>query len=312
MYSLYVASFDKSGGIYHYEINGKEITQKQFVPLDRPTYLIIKNNKLYAILRENQSGESEIVSFDLDESGNLTNMSAPISTKGTVGCHLAVDNGKIYAAHYGSGSLFASPDASLKLSKESKMHFVGLTPDKNYLCVCDLGLGKIFLFDKNLALKSEVKLKEGSGPRHICFDESGKYAYCALELSSEVASLKYTEGKLELLGYAPTLADFEGENYPAAIRISGERLYISNRGADSVSAFSVSEGNLELLQSFSCRGKWPRDIFVLENLLVSANQQSDNVTFFETKNDAIEYLTQIKVKAPICVVLKKVKENYNA
>ncbi|MBQ1263028.1 MAG: lactonase family protein [Oscillospiraceae bacterium] len=301
---MYVASFDKNGGIYHYEINDNKITEKQFVPLDRPTYLIIENNKLYAILRENQNGESEIVSFDLDESGNLTNMSAPVSTKGSVGCHLAVDGERVLVAHYGSGSLFASPNTSLKLSEKSKMHFVGLTPDKKYFCVCDLGLDKIFLFDKELNLKSEVKLKEGSGPRHICFDESGKYAYCALELSSEVVSLEYTDGKLEVLSYAPT-TDFEGENYPAAIRICGDRVYLSNRGADDVALFAVKDGELSRIKNISVRGRWPRDIFVSQNLLISANQESDNLCFFEIKdNDLIEFLTEVNVKAPLCALVR--------
>ncbi|MBQ5816130.1 MAG: lactonase family protein [Oscillospiraceae bacterium] len=301
---MYVASFDKSGGIYHYEINDNKVTEKQFVPLDRPTYLIIENNKLYAILRENQNSESEIVSFDLDESGNLTNMSAPVSTKGSVGCHLAVDGERVLVAHYGSGSLFASPNTSLKLSEKSKMHFVGLTPDKKYFCVCDLGLDKIFLFDKELNLKSEVKLKEGSGPRHICFDESGKYAYCALELSSEVVSLEYTDGKLKVLHYAPT-TDFEGENYPAAIRICGDRVYLSNRGADDVALFAVKDGELSRIKNISVRGRWPRDIFVSQNLLISANQESDNLCFFEIKdNDLIEFLTEVNVKAPLCALVR--------
>ncbi len=309
MYSLYVASFDKSGGIYHYEINGKEIVLKQFVPLDSPTYLIIENRKLYAVLRQNQNGESEMVSFDLEENGNLANMSDPISTKGTVGCHLAVDGERVLVAHYGSGSLFASPDTSLKLSEKSKMHFVGLTPDNKYFCVCDLGLDKIFLFDKELNLKSEVALKEGSGPRHICFDELGKYAYCACELSSQIVSLEYADGRLKLLGTVSAVADYEGENHPAAIRISGDRLYVSNRGADSVSAFSLCEGKAELVNNFSSRGKCPRDIFVKDSLLASANQNSDNVTIFEIKNDEIEFLTEIKVKAPICAVISGGKKN---
>ena len=311
MYSLYVASFDKSGGIYHYEINNKVITEKQFVPLDSPTYLIIENRKLYAVLRQNQNGESEIVSFDLDESGNLANMSAPMSTKGSVGCHLAVDCERVLVAHYGSGSLFATPDTSLKLSEKSKMHVVGLTPDKKYFCVCDLGLDKIFLFDKELNLKSEVTLKEGSGPRHICFDESGKYAYCALELSSEVVSLEYTDGNLKVCNYAPT-TDFEGENYPAAIRICGDRLYLSNRGADDVAVFSVKGGELSRIKNVSVCGRWPRDIFLSQNILISANQNSDNLTFFEIKDDdTIEFLTEIKVKAPLCALMKG-RENNNA
>ena len=304
MTSLYVASFDKSGGIYHYEINGKTIAKKQFVPLDSPMYLVENGEKMYVLLRE-VNGKSAVVSFDIDKDGNLVNQSDPISTKGAVGCHLAVGGAKIYAAHYSSGSLFASPDLSLKLSDSSKMHFVGLTPDKKHLCICDLGLDKIYLFDKALAIKSEVKLKEGSGPRHICFDEAGEYAYCALELSSEVASFSYSDGKLKLLGYVSATAGFDGENYPAAIRILGDRLYVSNRGADSVSVFSLCDGKAELVNSFSSRGKCPRDIFILDDMLVCANQDSNNVSVFKIKENEIKYITEIKVKAPICVMLKR-------
>ncbi|MBQ8868383.1 MAG: lactonase family protein [Oscillospiraceae bacterium] len=306
MYSLYVASFDKSGGIYHYEINGKEIALKQFVPLERPMYFVLDGGKMYVLLRDVRDGESGVVSFDVDGDGNLKNKSEPLFTKGEIACHLAVDNGRVYAAHYGSGSLFASPDTSLKLSEKSKMHFVGLTPDGKYLCVCDLGLDKIYLFDKDLALKSEVKLKEGSGPRHICFDKAGKYVYCACELSSEVVSFKYSDGELKMLGTVSAVAGYEGENHPAAIRISGDRLYVSNRGADSVSVFSLCEGKAELINSFSSRGKCPRDIFLLDNLLICANQESDNVSVFEIKNDnSMNFLSEIKVKAPLCAMLKR-------
>ncbi len=305
MKSLYVASLSKGGGIYRYEINGKCAEQKQFVPLDRPMYLIENGGKMYAVLRE-INGESAVVCFDIDKDGNLVNGSSPISTKGTVGCHLCVSDEKVFAAHYGSGNLFVSPDTSLKFYKNSKLHFVSPTPDGKYLAVCDIGRDSIYILNKDLSLKSEVKLKEKSGARHLCFDSAGQYAYCTLETSSEVAGFSYKDGVLKHLGTVSSLENgFEGNNTASAIRILGDRLFVSNRGQDSVSVFSVNGGEMSLVKSIWSRGNCPRDIFACDNILVCANLNSDNVALFKIKdNDVIEFLTEIKVGAPLCALMR--------
>ena len=83
MTDMYIASCDREGGIYHYKFDGKTVTEKQFYPLDRPTYMEIKNNRLYATLRDPKgTGESGVISFDLDSEGNLINESEIIYTKG--------------------------------------------------------------------------------------------------------------------------------------------------------------------------------------------------------------------------------------
>ena len=47
MTDMYVAACDEKGGIYHYKVNGTVITEKQFLPLDRPMYMEIKDDRLY-------------------------------------------------------------------------------------------------------------------------------------------------------------------------------------------------------------------------------------------------------------------------
>lgn len=300
MYNLYVASCEKNGGVYRYQTDGKNTVLKQFVPLDRPMYLLLSENKMYAVLREYEERTSAVVSFDLDSEGNLVNPSEIISTQGEVGCHIEVCDERFFVAHYTSGSLFASPNTNLKFPQNSKLHFICKTYDDNFL-LCDLGLDKIYLLDKNLSVVSQTKLKDGSGPRHLCFDESGKFVFCACELSSEVVSFEYKGEKLYTMDVLPTAPDFSGENYPAAIRCDKNTLYVSNRGENSIAVFDVKGNNLTHKTTFETHGKHPRDFFIKDDLLVCANLESDNVCFFE--KECYKYISQIEIKSPISVVI---------
>ena len=80
MINFYIASCDKEGGIYRYEYDGKNIFEKQFIPLDRPMYLCVKDSKCYAVLRAPfKDNESGILSFNIDENGNSTGDSIDLS-----------------------------------------------------------------------------------------------------------------------------------------------------------------------------------------------------------------------------------------
>lgn len=308
MTDMYIASCDRDGGIYHYKFNGKTVTEKQFYPLDRPTYMEIKNNRLYATLRDPKgTGESGVISFDLDSEGNLINESKIIYTKGVVGCHLTVTDAGIFVASYLSGSVFRSPDLLVTHTgkgvnpdrqESAHTHCTVQTPDGKYICVADLGLDKIFVYDMELKSVSSVKLPDGVGPRHLVFSDDGRFMYCITELSSQVFSHNYCDGKLEIIESINALPeDFKGENTAAAIRLNGEYLYVSNRGHDSIAIFKVNGGKLLLEDIVSCGGKWPRDFNIWNNYLVCTNEHTNDVTFFELDN-GIPKLIDLKLNMP--------------
>lgn len=100
----------------------------------------------------------------------------------------------------------------------------------------------------------KVTPPEGAGPRHFCFNESMDIVYFVNEQGSSVTGyrLNTEDGTLTEFQTVSTLPEgFIGENTCAEIRITptGEYVYASNRGHDSIAAFSVdgSTGELEAI-----------------------------------------------------------------
>ena len=81
-------------------------------------------------------------------------------------------------------------------------------------------------------------------------------------------------------------SDFSGTSYCADVHVSpsGEFLYGSNRGHNSIVVFAIDqrEGRLTLVEHVSTEGNWPRNFTIDPSggLLLVANQRSDNVVVF--------------------------------
>ena len=126
-------------------------------------------------------------------------------------------------------------------------------------------------------------MPKGHGVRHLVAGKNGFY-YAANELMSTVSVLKFdAEAKtLTCLSSYSCGVSMEG-NTAAAIRISkdGGHLFISQRGADTVSVFSISEDGrrLSLLHNIPCGGRDPRDMILTpdERFLLCANQSSEDL-----------------------------------
>ena len=100
------------------------------------------------------------------------------------------------------------------------------------------------------------------------------------------------------------LPDYEGKNTAAAIRIKGEYLYISNRGANTISKFKICGEALELVGNFDCFGDGPRDFDIIEDLFFCTNEQSDDVTVLKETENGFELVERLEMPSPICVVAK--------
>ena len=313
---IYIASCCKHGCICHYTM-GKdgEILFKDKVILDYPMYLAIEKNKLYALLRQpfQNNKESGLISFDIINDGALANPGRVVSTEGEIACHLAVENEVVYAVNYQSGSVIIIPDIlvehqgkSVHPSRQTKpyTHFVCLTPDKKYICVVDLGVDSIIIYDKNLSFISKVKVPDGHGPRHLAISKDGKTVFCANELASTVSVLDYSDGNLDLINTYNTLpADFRGESTAAAIRVKNNYLYVSNRGHDSITCFEIYGKQLEFKSVTACGGESPRDFNIVGDYLICTNETSDNVTTFTMDNGMLtKTKTELNIKRPLCII----------
>lgn len=314
MKNLYIASCDKEGGIYRYteNENGK-FEFAEVVKMDRPMYMITEGDKMHIILRDPyDKRESGLVTYDISADGKLSSPTDIASTKGEVACHLTADNGDIYCVNYLSGSVTKMPDTVVfhegkgvhpTRQDMAHTHFVTLSPDGKCIFVTDLGVDKVFVYNKDLSLKSFVNMPEGHGPRHLTFYKDGKTVFCVNELASTVSVLEYNDGTLTLKDTVNVLPDdFDGVSTAAAIRCEGDSLYVSNRGHDSVSVLKFDGKSLALEKTIPVYGKGPRDFIIYEGMVISTNEQSDNTTFVSL--DTRELLYEFNIKSPLCVLVR--------
>ena len=76
-------------------------------------------------------------------------------------------------------------------------------------------------------------------------------------------TFSYMDGRLEFLQAVPSVAEPGGvPNSGADLHLApdGRFLYVSNRGQDSITVFSVqADGTLQLVQAVGCGGRTPRN-----------------------------------------------------
>jgi 6-phosphogluconolactonase len=323
---VYIGTFTglKSRGIYSAtfdESTGRFGPMKLAVVTRNPTFLAIHPNRrwLYAVNEVNDfdSHHSGAVSgFALDDSGlRLFNQR---SAGGAGPCHLVVDpSGRcVLVANYEGGSVACLPigsdgqlgdptsviqhsGSSVNKARQSgpHAHFITVGLDGRSAFTCDLGLDKVFVYpfepSKALLDKSAVKafsLPPGSGPRHLAFHPSQRFAYVINELASTLTLFGFgpKSNTLEQKQTIPTLQpDFTVENTASEVQVhpSGKFIYVSNRGRNSIVTFAVDQetGSLKLVQEESTRGKTPRH-FTLDpsgHWLLVANMDSDNLVVFQ-------------------------------
>lgn len=311
MYNLYFSSCDKDGGIYHYSFDEHNAPVfKEVYQCDSPMYAILgKNNKLRVILRKPfEDGTSGIISYDICRDASLKNPTKPQTTKGVVACHLAESDGSIYCVNYLSGSVIKLPNTidvhtgkgvNQPRQDMPHTHFVSPSPDGKYILVTDLGIDKIFIYDKNLKIISSVDMPSGHGPRHLAFHADGKTVFCVNELASTVSVLDYADGRLTLKGTTRPLAKSDG-NTAAAIRVTGNSVFVSHRGDDTITEL-VCDGALpSLKRTYSAYGKGPRDIWITKNTIICTNENSDNVTFVSRTDGKLMF--ELSMPSPIGVL----------
>ncbi len=320
---FFVASCDKSGGIHHFSLDSfGKLAHLSFTPCDRPMYMICQGRELCALLRcpceDSGKNESALVRYSLD-AGNMPGEIKEVSfTNGDVACHLACDGKDIYVTNYRSGSVVRMPD-KLVIHKgrgsenprqdKPHPHSVAFSPDGKYVLAADLGLDCIFVYDKEMMLCSSAKVPHCHGARMMCFSECGRYLFVVNELASTLSVFSYSPGKLELLETASTLPpNFSGANTAAAIRVKNGKIYVSNRGQDTISRLSFDGKNIKLEKSFPCGGRAPRDFDFVGEYVVCTNQFSDNITvlapayrYGEAEPFDYEAVDSYAVKTPICI-----------
>jgi 6-phosphogluconolactonase len=314
--------------------------------IPNPSFLAIhpSGNYLYAVSEINdfqgkRTGAVAALAIDRSQRGEL----APLNRQPSAGdgpCHIVVDQtGRfVLVANYGGGSVAALPiqeDGSLGPPSSSVQHegasvtsrqtaphahSINLAPSNRYAMAADLGLDKvlIYAFDAGAGKLSPndppaVDVTPGSGPRHFAFPPAGQFAYVINELSSTITAFRFLpdSGTLDPIQTISTLpANFSESSFTAEVQVhpSGDYVYGSNRGHDSLSVFRVEKqsGRLTLAGIVSSGGKTPRNFGIDPSgrFLLSANQQTGNVVVMRIDPaTGIPEPTghEVQVPRPVCV-----------
>jgi 6-phosphogluconolactonase len=337
---IYVYEFDRSKGVL------KEIQTES--SLVNPSFLEIhpSGKFLYAVSEKDEMGETAAFSLD-SKSGKITFINKE-SSKGGASCHISIDKTGKYAfvSNYGGGNLSMFPiektgalkPASQTIQNEGSsidkerqngphVHSAFVSPDNKFLFVSDLGTDKISIYSIDTkqgklttAVTPFIKVAPGAGPRHLVFNPNGKYFYSAEELYSTIGVLKYDQktGAVNIVkdSIKSLPDDFKEFNKSADIHTdpAGKFLYMSNRGMDALSIFSIKEdgAKIELIGQQEVMGKAPRNFLVdpKGEFVFVANQETDNIVIFKLDKNTgkLTYTgNQTKVPAPVCIKMVSIK-----
>ncbi|WP_110927919.1 lactonase family protein [Bacillus massiliglaciei] len=345
-YIGYIGTYTKgeSKGIYQFAldtVNETISTPELAAELTDPTYLAISGDQkhLYSVLKD--SGKGGVASFLIEEkSGELKLMNKQLTENGS-SCHISVDENKqwIVTANYGDGiveSYSVNKDGSvgnvisaiqhegagpyLERQERAHAHFAGYTPAGSLIATVDLGTDEIITYkieEGKLTEASRLHVTPGSGPRHLVFHPNGKYAYVKNEISPEVIVLEFNAEKgsfREIQTVFSIPSNYSRNNQGSAIHISsdGNFVYAADRGHDSISVFKTNpeNGTLELVETVSTAGHWPRDFSLdpTEKFLIASNEESGNLSLFrrDVKTGKLTLLqSDVKVPYPVCVKFLK-------
>ena len=312
--------------------------------LSNPSFLKIHPNGKYLYTVNEVStfdGKKSggVTAFALDVNGGKLNKINQQPSGDTGPCHLTVDaTGKyVLVAHYGGGSTSVLPikiDGSVgavvsqikhkgssvhSRQKAPHAHAVHVGPNNKFAFAPDVGIDKVlvFSFDEKTGAIAETKfdgakLEPGSGPRHFGFHPDGKFAYVINEIKQTVTAFRYNakRGRLRTLQTLSTVPHPVDGNSTAEVLVhpTGQFLYGSNRGHNSIAMFRINEknGKLTALGHESTRGSTPRNFGIdpTGQFLLAANQQSDNVAVFRINQDTgkLKFTgNEIKLSKPVCV-----------
>lgn len=333
-------------GIYAFTFDsatGEMVSQGAFTGITNPSFLTVHpNNKwLYAVSETGQDSdgiEGSVWSFSIQHEPMKLQPINQHSTNGDWPCHVQIDvSGRwLIASNYGTGNAALFPILSNGALGEMKAfvqhegygpnisrqegphaHSATFTPDNRYVIVADLGIDQlvIYKFDADngaLLRHGETQTLPGAGPRHLAFHPNGQHVLVANELDSSVSVYAYDArpGTLHAEQTISTLPSDAPENTAADIHFlpSGQHVYVSNRGHDSLAIFAVDEDpeRLTAVTYQATYGKTPRNFAIDPSgaFLLTANQDTNNIVTFRI-NQTTGHLNYVGQKSdipkPVCL-----------
>jgi 6-phosphogluconolactonase len=298
---IYLGNFDSETGKF-----GK---LAQVAAVKNPNFLALSpdGKSLYA------TGHDFVAAFAVGANESLAPLNQ-LPKPGSEACHVSVDRTgrNVLVAEYDTGGVECfprKPDGSLgeptshhvlissgpdkARQAGAHAHFISANPENKFVYACDLGGDDIWIYKFDAAkglLKANspllAKVPPGSGARHLVFDPKAPYVYVSNEMGHSVTAFlrDATTGTLTPFQTVITLAQGTSpvgvSTAEIACDATGRWLYVSNRGCDTITEFSIAgDGKLSLVQSVSSVAKVPRN-FALDpsgRWLIAAGQNDNRL-----------------------------------
>lgn len=345
-YVAYVGSYthENSKGIHIFDmdVDKGRISQRGEVQIDNPSFITFSHSKkyLYSIC------DQGVAAYTILDDGDLELLNV-LSINGMRGCHITVsgDDRFIIVSGYYDGKLTVislTENGCLDHITDEIFHkgmgsiadrnfrphisCSAFTPDNELLCVCDLGIDQIKLYEFNhrtgkLKLHDIIRSQLESAPRQILFSDDGRYAYVLCELKNYINVYSYNKSngkdRFELIQNIFTLRRGHRSNSAAACLCfsnSGDNLLCSNAGDNTVTIYSVDKetGLLNSLSSLPVSGDYPKYIsmFPDDKHIISMNNEGDSITIFTIHFDKgliVMNGPDIRISKPNNMIIKKLE-----
>jgi 6-phosphogluconolactonase len=176
--------------------------------------------------------------------------------------------------------------------------------------VPDLGLDAVVRYrvdGERLVEAGRLALPPGSGPRHLVVDAARDRIAVAGELDCSVTVVSLADGAV--LDRADTVPG----GAPAGSTASGIRwvddgavLVVATRGVDEVATFALDDaGRLTAVDRHPSGGAVPRDLVVLDDVLLVADQGADAVVAIALRRDGRfgGEIARVTTPAPTCILV---------
>lgn len=347
-YVAYAGSYthESSKGIHLYDMDvekGRMTERKEFA-IDNPSFITFSHSGsfLYSIC------DQGVAAYRILSDGDLKPLNVQ-SINGMRGCHitLSADDRFLVVSGYHDGKitvLSVEPDGRVGQITDEVFHkgmgsiadrnyrphvsWSVFTPDEELLCVCDLGIDQIKLYEFNhstgkIKLHDIIRSQLESAPRQMIFSADGRFAYVLCELKNFINVYAYdpngdkknSKCRFELIQNIFTVRKGHKSNSAAASLIlthAGDNLICSNAGDNTVTIYEVNKenGTLNSLSSLPISGDYPKyiNIFPDDRHLLSMNNEGSTITIFTLHFERgliVMNGPELKISKPNNLIIKK-------
>ncbi len=291
-------------GTYWRDRRTGELTPAGSLALDSPSWLT-PHPTLPVLYAVNETAEGTITAVKIAEDGTLEELNT-LPTGGADPCHLAItpDGRHLLCANYGGGSLaaFALGPDGVPTVRTALVRHEGSGPDRErqeaahvhmavvdetgtLISAVDLGTDEIRSYrlggEGELIPLAVSALPAGTGPRQLVRRPGTDRAYAVGELAASVVTVREgPPGTFTAEDSVPATLEPGGENLPAQLELLGDRLFLSNRGPEALTEFTL-DGALPKAVSDHRTGPWPRHFSIIGDHCYCAAQSADAIQAYE-------------------------------